>query len=137
MSTRHETLHDLFTKLVKVRHIGHRHVFTYQGKPIKRIFHSFQRGYVAAGLTDFRFHDLRHTFNTNMCKAGVDRGVIMKITGHKVMSIFERYNTADAKDARTALKRLDEFLAKSVDGKASTAKLLQVPSWDNIGGVSY
>jgi len=54
-------------------------------------------------LKDFRIHDLRHTFNTNMRKAGVDRSVIMKITGHKTLSIFEGYNTIDAEDARSAL----------------------------------
>ncbi|MBM4313659.1 MAG: hypothetical protein FJ122_07025 [Deltaproteobacteria bacterium] len=38
-----------------------------------------------------------------MRKAGVDRSVIMKITGHKTLSIFEGYNTIDAEDARSAL----------------------------------
>jgi len=109
----------------------------YQGKPIKRIYHSFRSGCVAAELKDFRFHDLRHTFNTNMRKAGVDRSVIMKITGHKTMSMFERYNTVDSDDALTALRKLDEFLSISADGKVSTANSLQGPFDTNIDSVSY
>jgi integrase len=117
-----EILHGLFKELAKVRHIGHARVFTYHGKPVKRIFHSFKSGCAAAGLKDFRFHDLRHTFNTNMRKAGVDRSVIMKITGHKTMSMFERYNTVDSDDALMALRRLDAFLAGAGNGKASYCK---------------
>lgn len=36
----------------------------------------------------------------------------MKITGHKTMSMFERYNTVDRDDAHEAIKRLDDFLTK-------------------------
>lgn len=45
----------------------------------------------------------------------------MKITGHKTMSMFERYNTVDGEDARAALKRLDEFLALAAEKKTATA----------------
>jgi integrase len=32
--------------------------------------------------------DLRHTFNSNMLKAGVEQAIIMKLTGHKTVSMF-------------------------------------------------
>ncbi|RLB79293.1 MAG: hypothetical protein DRH15_09110, partial [Deltaproteobacteria bacterium] len=38
--------------------------------------------------------------------------MIMKITGHKTMSMFERYNTVDRDDAHEAIKRLDDYLTK-------------------------
>ena len=63
-----------------------------------------------ADITDFRFHDLRHTFNTNMCKAGVPQPVIMKMTGHKTAAMFHRYNTVDIDDGREALRKLEEYL---------------------------
>ena len=63
----------------------------------------------ARGLvTDFST-DLGYTFNANMRKAGVDKSVIMKITGHKTMSIFERYNTVDRENARLAMERFDVY----------------------------
>jgi hypothetical protein len=47
-----------------------------------------------------------------MRKAGVERSVIMKITGHKTTSMLERYDTVDRDDALEAIKRLDDFLTK-------------------------
>lgn len=49
-------------------------------------------------------------------KAGVDRSVIMKITGHKTHAMFERYNTVDKDDAQEAIKRLGELLTKPSEG---------------------
>jgi len=84
---------------------------TYRGNPVRSIKSCLTRGLERAGIEDFRFHDLRHTFVSNARKAGVDRTVIMKLTGHKTLSIFTRYNTVDQADAREAVNRLDDFLA--------------------------
>jgi integrase len=122
-----EALRGLFNGLRKVRHLKHDHVFTYEGAPVRSIKRSFKRACGAAGIEDFRFHDLRHTFNTNMRKAGVDRSVIMKITGHKTMSMFERYNTVDESDALEAYRKLHFFLNTPAPGSEITAILLQGP----------
>ncbi|MCF8033439.1 MAG: tyrosine-type recombinase/integrase [Desulfarculaceae bacterium] len=84
---------------------------SYSYRPIQRITRSFQNACTRAGLTDFTFHDLRHTFNTNMRKAGVDQSVIMKMTEHRTAAMFERYNTIDKHDAIDAMARLDGFLS--------------------------
>lgn len=94
---------------------------------VREIKRSFQRACKEAEIEDFQCHDLRHTFNTNMRKAGVDRSVIMKITGHKTRSMFERYNTVDGDDAIEACKRLDAFLTPSEPVQEVTAILLQSP----------
>lgn len=57
----------------------------------------------------FIFHDLRHTFNTNMRKAGATDSVIMEITGHSTREMFDRYNTIDEEDTRKAVNQLEEF----------------------------
>jgi len=46
----------------------------------------------------FVFHDARHTFNTNLRKAGVAESVIMEITGHSTREMFLRYDTVDQGD---------------------------------------
>jgi integrase len=99
----------------KVRNLGHNRVFTYKGQPITSIKTCFKTACRKAGITNFRFHDLRHTFNTNMRKAGVDKSVIMKITGHKTPSMFYRYNTVDLADAKEAYQKLDEMLRQDQD----------------------
>ena len=54
----------------------------------------------------FTFHDLRHTFNTNLRKIGESESVIMAITGHSTREMFDRYNTVDEEDKRRAVDRL-------------------------------
>ena len=64
-----------------------------------------------------------------MRKAGVDRSVIMKITGHKTTVMFERYNTVDAEDARCAMNRFDGYLKNEI-----TSGLLQGQADDKTKG---
>ena len=115
----------LFSQLKRVRHIDHNFLFIYKWKPVKSISNSFKRACKKAGIEDFKFHDLRHTFNTNMRKARVERSVIMKITGHKTISMFETYNTGDMDDAYEAIRRLDDYLTKPSSGAKITSILLQ------------
>lgn len=58
----------------------------------------------------FIFHDLRHTFNTHMRKAGVAESVIMEITGHSTREMFDRYNTVDADDKAEAIRQFQGFV---------------------------
>jgi hypothetical protein len=66
------------------------------------------------------FHDLRHTANTNMRRAGVAESVIMKITGHSTREMFDRYNTVDRDDAVKAGRDLEVFL-RDVDQNVDQA----------------
>ena len=58
--------------LAKLRRLSTNHVFLYQGQPLKGIKTAFTTVKKAAGVTDFRFHDLRHCAATNLGRAGVD-----------------------------------------------------------------
>ena len=72
----------------------------------------FKKACTNAGVGPYRFHDLRHTFNTNMLKAGVDQTVIMKLTGHKTNKMFLRYSHVDKELGERAMEKLDGFLSK-------------------------
>ncbi|MBW2149393.1 MAG: site-specific integrase [Deltaproteobacteria bacterium] len=103
----------------RVRNIQHNFLFTHpNGRPIKSIKDSFNNACSRAGVQGLRFHDLRHTFNTNLRKAGADRSVIMKMTGHKTESMFHRYNTVDEKDARVTVKKYETYLRKETAGSS-------------------
>jgi integrase len=117
-------LREVFERVSKIKATGQSFVFTYRGKPIRSIKIALASGLKKAKIENFRFHDLRHTFNTNMRKAGVERTVIMKLTGHKTDSMFRRYNTVDALDAREAMRRLDALLESE---RVATASILLQP----------
>jgi len=66
-------------------------VFTYGGKPIKGVKTAFGAACRKAGIKDFRFHDLRHTFASRLVQGGVPLYNVMHLTGHKSLSMVQRY----------------------------------------------
>lgn len=60
-----------------------------------------------AGLSDVGFHDLRHTATTNLRRAGGEALAAMKITGHRTIAAFKRYNTIDEGDLAAAQRQMD------------------------------
>ncbi|MBW2048776.1 MAG: tyrosine-type recombinase/integrase [Deltaproteobacteria bacterium] len=88
----------------------------YRGKPLQSIGRALENAckdaeipYGCKAENGFTFHDLMHTFNTNMRKAGVAESVIMKITGHSTREMFDRYNTVDTEDAIKAVDQMEVF----------------------------
>ena len=66
----------------------------------------------SAKVGPYRLHDLRHTFNTNMRRAGVDQVAIMKLTGHKTIEMFLRYSHIDQEQSESAMEKLNGFLSQ-------------------------
>ncbi|MBN1458480.1 MAG: tyrosine-type recombinase/integrase [Armatimonadetes bacterium] len=87
-------------------------------KPIRDFKRSWLTACAAAGLSGTEgkaerlFHDLRRTGVRNLIRAGVPTKVAMLISGHKTMSVFERYNIIDERDLREAARKLDNYLAE-------------------------
>jgi integrase len=96
--------------LAKVRRLGTNHVFLYEGQPLKGIKTAFATAKKTAGVTNFRFHDLRHCAATNLRRAGVDTATAMKIVGHKSERMWQRYNSIEEKDLLSAASKLDKYI---------------------------
>lgn len=96
--------------LAKVRSLKTNHVFLYKGAPIKRISRTFRTAKKAAGISDFRFHDLRHCASTNLRRAGIDTATAMKIVGHKSEKMWKRYNAIEESDLVNAASKLNTYL---------------------------
>ncbi len=62
------------------------------GKPFTEVRKSFESALRVAGIEDFRFHDLRHTFASNLVMAGVDLTIVGEILGHKSIAMTKRYS---------------------------------------------
>jgi integrase len=86
------------------------YVFTRNGQRVKSIKRVFMRVRQETGITNTVFHDYRHTATTNLRRAGVDALTAMKITGHKTMAVFKRYNTIDEQDLKAAQRRMDTYM---------------------------
>jgi integrase len=97
-------------ELAKVRSLITKHVFLYEGKPVKAIHRTFKTAKKQAGIEDFRFHDLRHCAATNLRRAGVDTATAMKIVGHKSEKMWKRYNSIEEQDLLNAVATLNTYL---------------------------
>lgn len=79
------------------------------GKPWRDIPKAaWRKALVAADLEGLWFHDLRRSFVTNARRKGVAEGVIMRMTGHRTRSVFDRYNIIAEDDLREAVRRLEQ-----------------------------
>ena len=112
------------SKLIGIREAGQKLVFTKpDGSPVPKwyIQRLFKKACLKAKVYPYRLHDLRHTFNTNMTKAGVDQVVIMKLTGHKTYEMFLRYSHLDKEQGESAMEKLNGLLSQK-NGNAQQAE---------------
>jgi integrase len=105
-------LTGLLKNLYKVRYLQEDHVFLVKGQSVSSIQTAFNGACQRAGIQNFRFHDFRHTAVTNMRRAGIDHLTIMRITGHKTMDVFKRYNSFHQEDLREAASRFNTYLTR-------------------------
>jgi len=107
-------LKDVYIDAAKKRKPAQELVFTKSdGSSVPKwyIQRLLQKACQNAGVGPYRLHDLRHTFNTNMTKAGVDEVTTMKLTGHKTNSMFIRYSHLDREQGENAMVKLNRFLS--------------------------
>ncbi len=78
-----------------------------RGKRIVNFSRSWATAVSRSGLSrNITFHDLRRSFVNNARQAGIDRSLIMKMTGHRTHLVFDRYNIVDESELRTAALRI-------------------------------
>jgi len=77
---------------------------------------AFEKAVERAGLTDFRFHDLRHTAASHLAMRGRPLKEIQEVLGHKSFSMTLRYAHLSPLHLRTAVGAL-EGLTPAQPGK--------------------
>ncbi len=86
-----------------------------QGRRYNDVRHSFERACEAAGLTNFHFHDLRHTFASWLIMRGVSLATVSNLLGHTSPTINLRYAHLSPKYLTSAVRVLDPHPDKSLD----------------------
>jgi integrase len=59
-------------------------------------------------ITNFHFHDLRHTFASYLRQRGIDLHTISKLLGHKDTRMTNRYSHLSVDSLRNAISVLDQ-----------------------------
>lgn len=68
---------------------------------------AFEAALTKAGVSSFRFHDLRHSFATKLAQNGVDLFTIQKLLGHSSFSTTQRYAHHCTETLRRGINVLD------------------------------
>jgi len=77
-----------------------------EGKPFARVYKGFKGALRRAGIEDFRFQDLRHTFASYLVMNGVDLRTVQQLMGHKSLRMTMRYAHLSEAHARKAVDTL-------------------------------
>jgi site-specific recombinase XerD len=99
----------------KIRHLKSNYVFCNKNGNSIRVSNLHRAFYSAAkrsGLSDFRWHDLRHTFATRLVQAGVDLYTVQKLGRWKETKMVQRYAHHYPESLRRGIEVLDNVRKK-------------------------
>jgi len=83
------------------------------GKPLVWIELSFHNALEKSGIEDFKIHDLRHTFASNLIMSGkVDLMTLKELLGHKTIEMTLRYAHLAPDHKMRAVNVLDEVMSQ-------------------------
>jgi integrase len=87
-------------------------VFTFKGQPIQAIKTAWKATIRRAGIRYYRFHDLRHTFNTRLMEAGVMQEIRKALMGHSSgEEVNAIYTHVELPAKREAIRKLEAWVA--------------------------
>jgi site-specific recombinase XerD len=76
----------------------------YLGKKIGEEWHQYE------GLIP---HDFRRSAARNLIQAGVDQSTAMRITGHRAVAVFQRYNIVSTEQLHEPMAKVSENATKT------------------------
>ena len=82
------------------------YIFTDNGKPLKDIKRSFRTALKRAGITNFHFHDLRHTSASYMVMRGASLKAVQEHLGHTSLGMTQRYAHLSPEFQRAQVEKL-------------------------------
>ncbi len=116
-----ETLRGTLQGITRRLDVPHVFYDAVTGKPYQDVKRSFNTALRRAGIKDFHFHDLRHTFASHLVMAGVDITTVSRLLGHKSLTMTLRYSHLAPEHMSKAVDILDS----AINGKMISTKLAQ------------
>jgi len=95
------------------------------GIPYGNIRKSFESAKRRAGIKDFRFHDLRHTFASHLVMAGIGLKTVQELLGHQTYQMTLRYAHLSPDHRRAAVNIFSSRMDTIWTPKSETQKLVE------------
>ena len=80
-----------------------------QGRRFLEVKRSFNSACRRAGIDDFRFHDLRHTFASRLVMKGASLKAVQELLGHADMKMTMRYSHLSKEHLRDSVNLLNDL----------------------------
>jgi len=96
------------------------------GRNFLNVRRSFETALRKSGITDFRFHDLRHTFASNLVMEGVDIMTVKELMGHKDLTMTLRYAHLAPNHKAKAVNILDRIMSLNPPQSAIPQKVVSL-----------
>ena len=107
-----------------LKHLDSPYIFSKKdGKRLKDIRKPFFTALKKASIIDFRFHDLRHTFASQLIMAGIDLKTVQELMGHRDIRMTLRYSHLSADHKRRAVEVFDNKMDTFWTPEAKVSKV--------------
>jgi len=114
-------------------------VFLYQDpktgkvRPVTTVRRAFVMACKRAGIADFRFHDLRHTFGSRLIEKGADPISVKEILGHADLKTSEIYLHTNKKRMKQTVDLLDEKPDKNAENLEKLLRICNISGKEKTG----
>jgi integrase len=88
------------------------YIFPHHGDKPSDLRKSFFTACKKSGIVNFRFHDLRHTFASQLVMSGVDLNTVRELLGHKSLEMTLRYSHLSQDHKKRAVDVLGQNIHK-------------------------
>ena len=125
-------MNELVIRVLKDLKAKSRSGYVFPGRqgnePRSDVRKSFALALKKAGIENFRFHDLRHTFCSQLVASGVDIYTVMELAGHRSVKMTMRYAHLAPSKKKEAVKvlaeKMDTFWTPEPEPDFSGQKIL-------------
>ncbi len=83
---------------------------------------AFNAALSRAGIRDFKFHDLRHTFASQLVMRGANLKEVQELLGHKHINMTMRYAHLSQESKKKAVNLLNGFTASNASSKPTLSQ---------------